>query len=69
MDKTCEQSGVVDGVEREGFRVAVIGGGPGGMFTAWHLGAKAGPACQITVANATTAKPSVPNAMRRQWAA
>ena len=53
MDKTCEQGGVVGGVEREAFRVAVIGGGPGGMFTAWHLAAKAGPSCQITVFEAS----------------
>lgn len=31
------------------FRVAVIGGGPGGLFTAWHLGAKAGDSCEITI--------------------
>ena len=30
-------------------RVAIIGGGPGGMFTAWHLQAKAGVACDITI--------------------
>ena len=53
MDKTCEQGGVVGGVEGEGFRVAVIGGGPGGMFTAWHLAAKAGPSCRITVFEAS----------------
>ena len=44
---------VVDGVAPEPFRVAVIGGGPGGMFTAWHLAAKAGPSCQITVFEAS----------------
>ena len=31
------------------FRVAVVGGGPGGLFTAWHLAAKLGPTCRITV--------------------
>lgn len=30
-------------------RVAIIGGGPGGLFTAWHLQAKAGVACQTTI--------------------
>ena len=56
-DRTRKQDGLFeasfDGVEREGFRVAVIGGGPGGMFTAWHLAAKAGPSCQITVFEAS----------------
>jgi monoamine oxidase/SAM-dependent methyltransferase len=31
------------------FKVAIIGGGLGGLFTAWHLAAKAGLSCQITV--------------------
>jgi monoamine oxidase/SAM-dependent methyltransferase len=35
------------------FRVAVVGGGPGGLFTAWHLAAKTGDTCQITVFEAT----------------
>jgi monoamine oxidase/SAM-dependent methyltransferase len=35
------------------FRVAIIGGGPGGLFTAWHLAAKAGDTCQITVFEAS----------------
>ena len=56
-DRTRKQDGLfeanVDGVEGAGFRVAVIGGGPGGMFTAWHLAAKAGPACQITIFEAS----------------
>ena len=56
-DRTRKQDGLFeasfDGVEREGFRVAVIGGGPGGMFTAWHLAAKAGPSCRITVFEAS----------------
>ena len=30
-------------------RVVIIGGGPGGLFTAWQLQAKAGVACEITV--------------------
>jgi monoamine oxidase/SAM-dependent methyltransferase len=35
------------------FRVAVIGGGPGGLFTAWHLAFKAGDTCQITIFEAS----------------
>src|ERR1700733_6262353 len=35
------------------FRVAIVGGGPGGLFTAWHLAAKAGPACRITIYEAS----------------
>ena len=35
------------------FRVAIIGGGPGGLFAAWHLAAKAGLSCQITVFEAS----------------
>ena len=31
------------------FRVAIVGGGPGGLFTAWHLEAKAGDACEIKI--------------------
>ncbi|HWG04378.1 MAG TPA: FAD-dependent oxidoreductase [Beijerinckiaceae bacterium] len=34
-------------------RVAVIGGGPGGLFTAWHLASKVGNACEIVVFEAT----------------
>ncbi|MBE7186102.1 MAG: FAD-dependent oxidoreductase [Methylobacterium mesophilicum] len=30
-------------------RVAIVGGGPGGLFTAWHLVSKAGSACDLTV--------------------
>ena len=30
-------------------RVVIIGGGPGGLFTAWQLQAKAGVACEITI--------------------
>ncbi|HYA80574.1 MAG TPA: FAD-dependent oxidoreductase [Methylocystis sp.] len=30
-------------------RIAIIGGGPGGLFTAWHLEAKAGDACEIAI--------------------
>ena len=35
------------------FKVAIIGGGPGGLFTAWHLAAKAGLSCEITVFEAS----------------
>jgi monoamine oxidase/SAM-dependent methyltransferase len=34
-------------------RVAIVGGGPGGLFTAWHLAAKAGDSCQIMVYEAS----------------
>ena len=34
-------------------RVAIVGGGPGGLFTAWHLAAKAGTACKITIFEAS----------------
>src|SRR5271170_315064 len=53
QDRTREMGGVVNAVDREPFKVAIIGGGPGGMFTAWHLAAKAGPSCQITVFKAS----------------
>jgi monoamine oxidase/SAM-dependent methyltransferase len=52
-DRTRELGGVVNAVDREPLKVAIIGGGPGGMFTAWHLAAKAGPSCQITVFEAS----------------
>src|SRR5277367_6515390 len=57
-DRTRKHGGVVedevvDGVDPEPFKVAIIGGGPGGMFTAWHLAAKAGPSCHITVFEAS----------------
>lgn len=35
------------------YRVAIVGGGPGGLFTAWHLAAKAGAACKITIYEAS----------------
>jgi monoamine oxidase/SAM-dependent methyltransferase len=34
-------------------RVAIVGGGPGGLFAAWHLGRKAGAACDVTVFEAS----------------
>jgi monoamine oxidase/SAM-dependent methyltransferase len=35
------------------YRVAIVGGGPGGLFTAWHLTSKVGAACKVTVYEAT----------------
>ncbi len=35
------------------FRVAIVGGGPGGLFAAWHLEAKAGATCKVTIYEAT----------------
>jgi monoamine oxidase/SAM-dependent methyltransferase len=35
------------------FRVAIVGGGPGGMFSAWQLANKAGTACKITIYEAS----------------
>eukprot|EP01037_Dinobryon_pediforme_P017326 gene17324-17517_t len=34
-------------------RIAIVGGGPGGLFSAWHLGAKVGDACDITIFEAS----------------
>jgi monoamine oxidase len=34
-------------------RVGIVGGGPGGLFSAWHLGEKAGPSCDITIFEAS----------------
>jgi len=34
-------------------RVAIVGGGPGGLFTAWHLEAKVGDACDIAIYEAS----------------
>ena len=34
-------------------RVAIVGGGPGGMFSAWQLANKAGGACKITIYEAS----------------
>ena len=44
-----EADGVMSAADPKPFRVAIIGGGPGGLFTAWQLAAKAGPSCHITV--------------------
>jgi monoamine oxidase/SAM-dependent methyltransferase len=35
--------------QSESFRVAIVGGGPGGLFSAWHLEHKAADACKITI--------------------
>jgi protoporphyrinogen oxidase len=35
------------------FRVAIVGGGPAGLFTAWNLSRKTGTACKITILEAT----------------
>ena len=35
------------------YNVAIIGGGPGGLFTAWHLASKAGNACKVTIYEAS----------------
>ena len=48
-----EPVGGMNGADPKPFRVAIIGGGPGGLFTAWQLAAKAGPSCQITVFEAS----------------
>ena len=53
MDETSEKLRAVNAGEPEPFKVAVIGGGPGGMFATWHLAAKAGHSCQITVFEAS----------------
>jgi monoamine oxidase/SAM-dependent methyltransferase len=45
--------GRMNAADPKPFRVAIIGGGPGGLFTAWQLASKAGPSCQITVFEAT----------------
>ena len=34
-------------------RIAIVGGGPGGLFSAWHLGAKINDACKITIFEAS----------------
>src|SRR5438128_2440742 len=42
-----------NGARGREFRVAIAGGGPGGLFTAWYLAAKLGPACKITIFEAS----------------
>ena len=54
MENTnSEQGGLTGAPDMKPFKVAIIGGGPGGLFTAWHLAAKAGLSCQITVFEAS----------------
>ena len=51
-----EQAPRISAVERAPAKapvVAIIGGGPGGLFSAWHLEAKAGTACEIVVLEAS----------------
>jgi protoporphyrinogen oxidase/ubiquinone/menaquinone biosynthesis C-methylase UbiE len=48
-----ESGETTNATDSKPFRVAIIGGGPGGLFTAWYLGAKTGLSCQITVYEAT----------------
>jgi phytoene dehydrogenase-like protein len=35
------------------FKVAIVGGGPGGLFSAWNLAYKAGNSCKITILEAS----------------
>jgi monoamine oxidase/acetyltransferase-like isoleucine patch superfamily enzyme/SAM-dependent methyltransferase len=34
-------------------RVVIVGGGPGGLFSAWHLASKAGNSCKVTILEAS----------------
>ncbi len=55
MENTISSSvGVTDAPDSKPFKVAIIGGGPGGLFTAWHLAARAGLSCEATVFEADT---------------
>ncbi len=50
MDNTMSGSGsATDASDTKPFKVAIIGGGPGGLFAAWHLAARAGLSCEVTV--------------------
>ena len=50
MDNAIGEPGDVMSVaDAKPFRVAIIGGGPGGLFTAWQLAARAGLSCDVTV--------------------
>jgi SAM-dependent methyltransferase len=50
MDKeTLEPGDAISAADARPFKIAVIGGGPGGLFAARHLAAKAGLTCQIAV--------------------
>jgi len=48
-----QQNDLFKGEEEQKIKVAIVGGGPGGLFTAWHLEAKAGSECDITIFEAT----------------
>ena len=52
--RTTKGRAVMNANARGEFNVAVVGGGPGGLFSAWHLAAKAGSACKITIYEATS---------------
>jgi monoamine oxidase/SAM-dependent methyltransferase len=39
--------------DRPELRVAIVGGGPGGLFSAWSLAGKAGNSCKITILEAS----------------
>ncbi len=47
--RSAPSSDETDAQTPEHFKVAIIGGGPAGLFAAWHLAAKAGGSCQITI--------------------
>jgi len=53
MHEYRETTDTTNTTARGRFRVAIVGGGPGGLFTAWHLAAKAGDSCQITIFEAS----------------
>ena len=53
QSNNAQQNCVFAGEEEQKIRVAIVGGGPGGLFTAWHLEAKAGTECDITIFEAT----------------
>lgn len=53
-DGTGEPGSIPNAADPKPFRVAIVGGGPGGLFAAWHLAAKAGLSCQITLYEANS---------------
>ena len=40
IQSNVTKNDVLSGEEEKKFKVAIVGGGPGGLFTAWHLEAK-----------------------------